>query len=181
MADETPDNIEGEPIEEVDLDEVDKSINKKNKVEERIKDLSHKVKTTAEERDELQKLTKQLEEERDEAKREAEFYTSLSTVTDKYPDAREYKDDILEKVKSGYSIEDAAIAILVKEGKYTAPGAGETTKETPPSVDETAGGSATNVPQMGEKTIKEVIQDGTQEEKRAALVEEEKKGNLGLS
>lgn len=177
MAEENTDGIEN-----VNLEEVDETISQTNKVEERIKDLSHKVKTTSEERDTAQKSVEDLTKERDDAVKETEFYTTLSTVTDKYPDAKEFKDDILEKVKSGYSLEDAAVAILVREGKYVAPEASEESTEEVVEESETpAGGSAVNPPPTDEKSMEAIIKEGTQEEKKAALIEEEKKGNLGLS
>ena len=183
MAEENIENTE----ENVDLNKIDEQIDKTNKVEDRIKDLSHKVKTTSEERDKAQKSVEELTKERDDAKKETEFYTNFSAVSDKYPDATEFKDDIKEKVNAGYSMEDAAVAILVREGKYKAPTLEGTVEvkddeKTVEGSDETpAGGSAVNPSPTGEKTIEAIISDGTQEEKRAALIEEEKKGNLGLS
>ena len=87
----------------------------------------------------------------------------------KYKDAIEYQDKILEKVRSGYEVEDATISILAKEGKYN-PTQPEEEKES------AAGGSASTSLKGGGKTFEEM----TKEEKRAALAEMESKGEFKL-
>ena len=120
--------------------------------DKRFTDLSEKVKTTA--------------EERDAAKREAEFYKGFSAVTAKYKGANDYEDQIKEKVMKGYSIEDAALTTLASEGKLAG---------APKSY--SAGGSAnTQLPAQEEKPIGEM----SLEEKRTKLLELEQKGELRL-
>ena len=164
MADENEEIIE-EIEEEIELDE---EIQPESKVEKRIKQLSNKVKLTSSERDELVKGKQKLETERDTAKKEVEFYSSFSDTTDKYPNAKEYKDKIKEKVLAGYSVEDAAVAVLAKEGKLDAIKA----------VENPAGGSALNPPMLGEP---KPLNDMSREEKRTAIIEAEKKGDISLT
>lgn len=161
-----------EDVEEVQEDtdvqeDIQEDVQQESKVEKRIKQLSNKVKLTSKERDELAEAKEKLEVERDTAKKEVEFYSAFSDTTDKYPAAKEYKEDIKKKVMSGYSIEDAAVSILAKEGKLTSAN----------STDSPAGGSATNTPMTGEpKSLSEMTLD----EKRAALEKAIEKGDIGL-
>lgn len=145
-----------------------------NKAEKRIKDLSEKVKLTAQERDELAKTKETLDQEKASLTKEVDFYKNLSPLTAKYPGAAEYQDRIREKVLTGgYEAEDAIISILAKEGKLTTPVvAAEVVRENP------AGGSATNtIKAGGDKSVSEMSRD----EKRAALLEAEGKGDFSIS
>lgn len=120
------------------------------RAEERITELSEKVKLTSQERDELKASKEEVTRERD-------FYAGFSDIVATNPSAKDHKDDILAKVKSGYTVEDATFAVLGKAGKLGTPA---------PVVQNPAGGSATiSVPQGGEKTVAEMTQD----ERRAAL------------
>lgn len=152
---------------EVDLDFLDAqdNLDRVNKTEQRIKNLSEKVRLTAEERDELAKAKEALESEKATLSKEVEFFKNFSQMASKYPGATEYQDQILEKVKvSGYDVEDATISILAKEGKFTPAPPAPAPKENP------AGGSATTTMRTdGEKTINEM----TQEERRNALIQAE--------
>ena len=126
----------------------------------RIKDLSQKTKAAYEERDAKEAARVAEEQARLNAEKERDYYKGFNTVASKYQGASDYQDQILEKVKAGYDIEDAAVAVLVKEGKYTPPPEPQGPRENP------AGGSATNsIKATGEKTIA----DMTQAEKRAEL------------
>lgn len=161
MADELELGSEVEEVEE----------RKENK---RIKDLSEKVKLTSEERDELRdelkKQTEQKEVEKAELTRERDFYAGFADVVSSNPAAKDHKDDILAKVKSGYTVEDATFAVLGKAGKL-----GQPKPEPRPNP---AGGSAINQPVAGsQKTAAEM----TQAERRAELVAAESRGDLGLS
>lgn len=131
----------------------------KNKVEKRIKDLSEKVKTASQERDELSKAKAEAETARASAEKERDFFSSFSDMTGKYPGASEYKDAIKEKVLAGYDPEDATVSVLAKEGKLS--------NYTPPARTESpAGGSAsTTMRNEGYKTVGEM----TKAEKRAEL------------
>lgn len=132
-----------------------------NDVEKRIKDLSRKVKLTSEERDEKQRLLEERDAQLGTVSKERDFFKDFSGNIAKYPQATEYQDVIKEKVMSGYTVEDATIAVLAKEGKLTqAP-----TPTVPPA--NPAGGSAPTNVSSGEKPIEEMSRD----EKRAALME----------
>jgi len=154
----------------LDLEQLDNEIEKESKVEKRIKDLSEKVRVTAEERD---AGGRKLEEEVARAsnlQKEVEFLNSFGDQLSKYPDASPFKDKIKEKVLRGYSVEDATISTLASEGKLSP-------KEV--HVDNVAGGSAAiNQPIPGaQKTVSEM----TREEKRAKLIEAEQRGEISLS
>lgn len=125
-----------------------------DKKDNRFTDLSNKVKTASEERDTAKAET-------DAAKKEVEFYKGFSKVSSKYEGAADYQDKILEKVNSGYDLEDATISVLAKAGKLqNAP----VQKESP-----TGGSATTNMNQGGDKTIAEM----TRAEKREALLQGE--------
>jgi len=151
--------------EDYDLDENQEQI---NKTELRIKNLSEKVKLTSEERDELARAKEQLENEKTTLAKEVDFYKNFAQVTSKYSSAGEYQEQIREKVMAGYDVEDAAIAILAREGKFATPA---------PEVESPAGGSASNTTKVGgEKSFAEM----TQEERKAALIQAEAESG-GLS
>lgn len=123
----------------------------KNPAQERITELSGLVKTTSQERDEAVSKAQIAEKERD-------FYAGFSDVVATTPEAAGHKDDILAKVKSGYTVEDATYAVLGKAGKL-----GNTKPVTPQNP---AGGSAVvTPPQGGTKTPAEM----TQAERREQL------------
>lgn len=154
--------------EELDLEfEEEENI---NKVEKRIKTLSEKVKLTSEERDELKGLNAELTTEKESITKERDFFKGFNQVATKYQGANEYQDKIWEKVKSGYDVEDATISILAKEGKYT--------PAQPVAKGEVAAGGSANTAMRGgeEKTPDKM----TQEERRAALMEAEARGEFGL-
>ena len=69
----------------------------------------------------------------------------------------------------GYSVEDAAVSVLAKEGRLEAP--------LPPK-DNPAGGSATNPPMTGEP---KALNDMTLAEKRAEVLKQVESGNISLS
>ena len=121
----------------------------------RFKDLADKVKTASEERD-------AAKAEAEANKKEVEFYKGFSKVSSKYEGAADYQDKILEKVNSGYDLEDATISVLAKAGKLT--NAPVTRKESP-----TGGSATTTMNQGGEKTLSEM----THAEKREALLQAE--------
>lgn len=138
--------------------------------QKRITDLSGKVRDTAAERDNERAGREKAETEKAEVARERDFYQGFSDVVSTNPAAKDHKDDILAKVKSGYTVEDATFAVLGKLGKLAQP-----------KVDSTAiaGGSAVTTPPQGgaHKSVSEM----TREEKRAALIELEKSGDISLT
>lgn len=155
--------------EEFDLD-LDNEQENINRVEKRIKSLSEKVKLTSEERDEMKGLNESLTTEKQTLSKERDFYKGFNQVSTKYPGANEYQDKILEKVNAGYDVEDATISILAKEGKYNPAQANVENERV-------AGGSAATAMQGNDsKTPQEMSQD----ERRAALLEMESKGELSL-
>jgi hypothetical protein len=135
---------------------------KPNAVEERITDLSSKVKTASDERDAALARV-------EAAEKKAAFATDFVEVAAEFAAAREHKADIEAKVMSGYTVKDATFAVLGAAGKLGAP----KVERTP-----IAGGSAsTNITIQSNKPAT----DMTREERRAALIEAERKGDLGLS
>src|SRR3990167_4121655 len=154
----------------LDLEQLDNQIERENKIEKRIKDLSEKVKLTADERDAEKRRTEEETTKSNNLQKEVEFLNSFGDQLTKYPDASSYRDKIKEKVLKGYSVEDATVSTLASEGKLTP-------KEV--RIDNVAGGSAAvNQPVSGgEKSISEM----TREEKRNALLEAEKRGEISMS
>ena len=152
----------------LDLDEVDKDIENKSKVEKRIKDLSEKVRMTSEERDEKDKLLAQERAEKEVLQKERDFLNSFGDALAKYPKASSHKDEIKEKVLKGYSVEDATVSTLASKGEFP----------QKPQVENPAGGSAAvTPPPEGPKPVSQMSHD----EKRAALLEAEQKGDIYIS
>lgn len=120
-----------------------------------------------------QAATKAAEDAKVAVEKERDFYASFSDSVSKYPAAQEFRDKIKEKVLSGYTAEDATVAVLNAEGKLT-----PTAPIAPPPPGPAAGGSAVNqLPSSGNKTLAEMTRD----DKRNALMEAEKRGDIGLS
>ena len=155
--------------EDLDL-ELDDEQDNINRVEKRIKTLSEKVKLTSEERDELKGLNTNLTTEKESLTKERDFYKDFNQVATKYPGSSEYQDKILEKVNTGYDVEDATIAILAKEGKYQ-------TTPIPPEKTVAAGGSAATALKGDDGKTPDKM---TQEERLNALKEFEAKGEFSL-
>ena len=121
--------------------------------EERITQLSDKVKTEAEGR-------LKAETEKADAERRAEFAEGFVDIVTTQPAAKDHKEEIKEKVLKGYSVQDATYAVLGAAGKLGG---------TPAPTPQVAGGSAaTTMPQGGQKEIK----DMTQAERRDILSKE---------
>ena len=159
---------------ELDLEQLDNEIETTNKVETRIKDLSSKVKLTAEERDAAKAKVAEALAQSANLQKEVEFLNSFGDVLAKpeFSNAAPFRDKIKEKVLKGYSIEDATISTLASEGKLTA-----SQKEV--KIDNVAGGSAAvNQPITGgQKTVSQMNRD----EKRQALLDAEQRGEISLS
>ncbi len=153
---------------ELDLD-IQNDENLNNRANERITSLSSKVKETAKERDDAKAAAQAADEARQAAEKKMEFLESFTNVAAKYPNASEYREAIQEKVMSGYTVEDAAAAVLVAEGKYTPPA------EVSAPIESPAGGSAaTALPQGDGRSPYEM----TQEERRQALLDADKRGEV---
>lgn len=138
-----------------------------NRSQERIKQLSDKVELTAKERDELKGLKEQAEAKAADLQKERDFFQGFADVVATNPAARDHRDEILEKVKAGYSVEDATNTVLIKAGKFQQ----EAVVERPI----VAGGSAqTQIPSSADKRPAEMTQD----ERRQALIEADRRGEL---
>lgn len=142
-----------------------------NPVEERIKSLSSKVKTVADERDAAKAGQEAADARALAAEKERDFYADFAVSSPKHPGASEYRDAIKEKVMAGYSVEDATVSVLNAEGKLSA--------SVVPVVEvaPAAGGSAVNQLPDSNKTAA----DMTQAERREALIEAEKRGDISLT
>lgn len=150
------------------MDNLEKTLEEEkpiNKVEQRINELSDKVKLTAQERDELAKTKSQLESEKAAVEKERDFSNAFIDAISQYPQARDHKDEIKAKVLSGYTMEDATVSVLAKAGKFS------------PERPSPAGGSATITPSPTPKSPSEMNRD----ELRQALVDAEKRGDIYLS
>lgn len=142
------------PVETLELE------NKLSEGDKRIKQLSEKVRLTSEERDEKDKLLKESGEKIATLERENSFNSGFADMLGTYTAAKDHREDIKAKVLSGYTVEDATLAVLGKAGKLT----GVTI--TPQSP---AGGSATTtVTSTQDKEVK----DMSQAERRAQLAKE---------
>jgi hypothetical protein len=153
---------------ELDLDLDDNNEEIISRKDKRIESLSEKYKLSEKEKAELETAKAEAEARAEAAKKEADFFKGFNQVASKYPDASEYQDKILEKVNSGYAIEDATTSILIAEGKY---------KPIAPPVDKgsAAGGSAsTGIIDGVEKTPDKM----TREEMREQLLDLEAKGEF---
>lgn len=144
--------------EDLELDLQDENIN--NKTEERIKNLSSKVREKAQEAETLAKAKEEAESAKLAAEQERDFFKDFSSLTAKYSAAPEFQDKILEKVRAGYSTEDATVSVLNAEGKLLPQ---EPEPVAPPAP--AAGGSAATTLTQSSKAVSEM----STEEKRAAL------------
>lgn len=151
--------------------ENEEEIINKNPVEDRIKNLSKGKKEAEEKADTEAKARMEAEDRVKAAEKETSFYKDFSGSITKYPNAGEYQDVIKEKVMSGYSVEDATVSVLAREGKLNIP-APVVQRESP------AGGSATNqIQNQGNKSLTEM----TQADRRQAIIEAQNRGDIGLS
>lgn len=158
-------------MDDLDLD-LETEEQKINRNEQRFtKILSEKATITTEKEAEKARADK-AEAEKQAALKEVDFFKNFTQVTSKYTGATEYQDQIREKVMAGYTMEDATVSILAKEGKYTPQVAAPLPKESP------AGGSAVNtITGSGDKPVAEMTRD----EKLSQLKDAEARGDLGLS
>lgn len=147
---------------EINDDEVvEPVVEKTPRPENRFKDLSEKVETTAKERDEANAA-------KEAAEKEVSFYKDFSKL--KYSDAIDFQDKIKEKVMAGYDMDDAAISVLTKAGKFNQQ-AQTQVRQSP------AGGSAsTSMTTPDDKPVGEMT---TAEKKQRLLdIEREQPGTL---
>lgn len=122
--------------------------------QERITELSDKVKTEAEARE-------KAEAGKADADRRAAFAEGFVDVISDHPQAKEHKEEIKEKVLKGYSVQDATYAVLGAAGKLG---------QAPVAPTSPAGGSAaTTMPTGG---AQKDLKDMNTAEKRAVLEKE---------
>ncbi len=152
------------PDEEIELE-----LDDQNNVEKRIRSLSEKVKLASGEKEDLRKKLEEEQQKSAALEKEHAFLSSFGEQTTKYPDAISFRDQIKERVLKGYSMDDATVAVLNQEGKLFK-------KEIP--HESPAGGSATITPQSGSE---KKVSDMSRDERRNALLEAEKRGDLGVN
>jgi hypothetical protein len=141
-----------------------------NRRDKKINSLSEKLGNTEKEKAELAKAKEEAEAKAQAAQKDADFFKGFNSISSKYQGAGEYQDQIREKVMSGYDMEDAAISILAKEGKYQ-PLQPEARREM------AAGGSASiGINQQADKPLNSM----SREEMRSQLQELESKGEFKL-
>lgn len=141
-----------------------------NKTQERIKNLSSKVRDASKERDEAKEAASAAEAKAEAAQKERDFFKDFTGISSKYQAAPEFQDAIWEKVKSGYTPEDAAVSVLNANGKLVS-------QPAPAQQPNNAGGGSapTMIPDAGsEKPVKEMTQD----ERRAALTDPSRQEEL---
>ena len=147
-------------------DEIVEDINNKDRSEDRFKKLTEKVGEAEKKAQDALKEKAEIETAKATVEKERDFFSSFADATGNYPEAKNYKDAIKEKVMSGYTVEDATVSILAKEGKLN--------NYTPPARTESpAGGSATN--QLKSDSYK-TLGEMTKAEKRAELQKMEDEG-----
>lgn len=156
----------------LNLDADDQQQTVANRTEQRLRTLNSEKAKLAADKEELAKAKAEADTKTEAALKDADFYKNFSTGSSKYPGSAEYQDQIRERVNKGYDLEEAIVAVMAKEGKFIPASAPQAPNPSP------AGGSAViNLKQGGEKTAAEM----TQGERRTALMEAEKRGDLGLN
>lgn len=134
----------------------------------RFKEVSQKNIENAKKAEEAEKGKAEAEQKTLAAEKKSGFYKDFSKLSSKYPGASEHLEEIETKVMAGYDPEDATVSVLNKAGKLNVHAERDTA----------AGGSSTTSPGTGkQKTIAEMSRD----ERRAALVEAEKRGDISMS
>lgn len=142
-----------------------------NKTELRIKNLSSKVRDTSAERDEAKAAAAKAQAEAESAAKERDFFKGFSAISEKFPGASEFQDQILEKVNAGYSQEDAAVSVLNANGRLQ-----PQQQQAPTQQPITAGGgsAATVLPDTASRPVSEM----TQAERREALLDPDRQAEL---
>lgn len=97
-------------------DNTEEIISRKDK---KINSLSEKFRLADQERADLVRKESESKALAESAQKERDFFKNFNSLSSKYPQASEHQDDIWAKVQSGYTPEDAALSVLVAQGKYT--------------------------------------------------------------
>lgn len=164
-------------LDDLDLDNVEANAEKTLKVKNRFQQLANDKRTLAQEKEAESSARKVAEDGRLQAEKERDFFKDFSKLTGKYSAAADFQDKIFEKVKAGYTTEDATVAVLNAEGKLGGTQAQQVVQDTnivQHNSGEAAGGSAVNNLEQGDKTIDQM----TTEEKYKALQEADQRGEL---
>ena len=151
----------------LDLDTLEANAESKLQVKDRFAKLTEKGLEAEKKAQAEAEARAQAEARATTAEKERDFFKSFSQISSKHPGAAEYQDQILEKVNKGYDPEDAALAVLAKEGKL-----GGNPAPTPKPIIAEGGSAPTNLGDTGGKDVK----DMTSDEKAAALMQAEKEG-----
>lgn len=154
---------------DLNLDTIEKEITNKNAVEDRMRNLKQREVDALRKVEEESKAKQEALDKLATLEKDTSFLNTFTDITAKFPTASEFKDKIKEKVNAGYSVDDATVAVLVAEGKYTPPVA---------RAENVSGGSAPN--QITNQSTKTVT-DMSGSERWDALREAEKRGDIGLS
>ena len=156
----------------LDLDSLEDAPKEEHIIDKRIKNLTEKVRLTSEERDEQKHRLEESMKKVADLEKENVFNTGFVDILANHSAAKDHKDEIKAKVLAGYSVEDAAFAVLGKAGKLGQPVQSAPPRENP------AGGSAVNQPITGgEKKISELSRD----EKRTRLIDLEARGDISIN
>lgn len=150
-----------------ELDQIDANADRKLQIKNRYQTLSDKVKAEGQAREQAEAKAKAEAEARTQAEKSLEFYKTFTKFSAEHPEAINYQDQILEKVNSGLSTEDATLLVLAREGKLLQAPAPQRTQGA-------EGGSAITNIADGDKPLNELNQN----EKLTALLEMEKNGEL---
>lgn len=160
MADEEEINLDVEPEVEEKKPRMDQRVEKALSEKAKAEELAAKA----------EKAREKALAEAETAKKDLEFFKNFNTVSSKYQGASDYQDQIKEKTALGLDVEEATMLVLAKEGKYTPPPAPKVPTPSP------AGGSSPTNLKSGDKPISEMSQD----ERRAQLIEAQKRGDINL-
>lgn len=167
----------------LDLDKIEGETESKLKVKDRFAKLSEKVTVSAKEKADAEAKAKAEAERASALEKERDFFKGFSAHSTKYPNAPQYQDKIWEKVKLGYTQEDAIVAVLNAEGKLNVQGQvnqnnnQQNMQQNQQQSREVAGGSSVTNTSTGEKTIESMTLAEKLEELKAA----EKRGDISLS
>lgn len=152
---------------DLDLDQIEVNEDKKLQVRNRYQQLATAKIQAQTDKEVAEKARAEAEAKSAKLEKDTEFYKTFNQISSKYPESTNFQDKIKEKVDQGYDLEDAAVSVLNKEGKFT--------QVNQPIVRPQAegGSSITNVSE-GDKSSNEMNQG----EKLEALRELERSGEL---
>lgn len=155
---------------DLELNKIELEQEEKLKVKERFAKISEKATLANRAKEEAEAKVKTETERSQSLERERDFFKNFNATSSKYQGASQYQDKIHDKVKLGYSTEDAIVSVLNAEGKLT-----QATRQEP--ARDVAGGSAPNQITDKEKPVEDMSRD----EKLSALRDAEKRGDISMS